>query len=222
MKESNHIKDAAIELRDIDKPIQYLLDKFVKAQNGQAKGVKINKHQGNSKYLPISFVQQLLNTYYLGRWQVKNFKYQELYGQLCGTVELWVFNPITKEWLIHEGVAATQIRCKRETGKPITNGLTMDLPRLKADCIKNAAKDLGKSFGADLNRKEEAEYEARLSKSIDNQTYNIKEIKEAVKKIGNQFELLEYLNSNPMFEKDKKVYSLFTERKEEILRGDFA
>ena len=222
MRESNPIKDAAIELRDEDKPIQYLLDKFVKAQNGQPKGVQVNKHQGNSKYLPISFVQQLLNTFYLGRWQIKNFDYKEIYGQLCGTIELWVFNPITKEWLCHQGAAATQIRCKRETGKPITNGLTMDLPRLRADCIKNAAKDLGKGFGADLNRSAEAEYEARLSKSIDSQSYSVKEIAAKIKAYSNAFELLDYFESNPHFEKDTKIKAIFEERKKEILRGDFA
>ena len=218
---TNPTIEAANELKAADLPLNYALDQFAKKLNKKPQNVATNQQQGNYKYLPISHVQNLLNQIFLTRWQVKNFDYREIHMQLCGTLELWVFNPITKEWLVRQGTAATQIRCDRNSGKPIKNGLSMDLPRLQADCIKNAAKSLGKVFGADLNRKIEDHYKTHFSNYVESQSYDISKVSKQVDACNNTLELLALMDSNPYFAQDAELCAIFEERKNELQRGSF-
>lgn len=218
-KKTNLIKSEAEKIKSESLALNYLLDDFNKKLDAQPTGVQVNKHQGNSKYLPISHVQNLLNKFFMGRWQVRNFTYCEKYMQLCGSVELWVFHPITKEWIIRDGVAATQIRCSSGTQTPIKAGLTMDLPRLKADCIKNAAKGLGKVFGRDLNRDSKAEYNNAFVKYTDNNTYSLDELKEEIGLIHSLPELKLKFTEHPFYSQDENVLKIFEQREKELKNG---
>ena len=136
--------------------------------------VAINKLANNSKYLPISYVENNLDELFFGAWETKDFTYQVVANEIIGSIQLRVFHPIYKIWIERTGCASIQIQMKsRENGgdgditnvqNKIINTLTKDFPHLKAECIKNAARSLGKAFGRDLNRKEVDNYEPLTDK----------------------------------------------------------
>jgi hypothetical protein len=125
--------------------------------------IKKNEMANNSLYLPISYVETQLDEMFFGAWQTLNFKSQVVANELIGQIELTVFHPVLKIWITRTGTAAVQIQMKSEekggdgditnVQNKIKNTLEKDYPHLKAECIKNAARSLGKAFGRDLNRK---------------------------------------------------------------------
>lgn len=125
--------------------------------------VKINKAAGNSNYLPISFIENKLDEAFSGLWQTKNFRWQVIANEIVGSIELGAYHPVIGQWLWREGAGAVMIQ--QQKGSDITdisakhkNTLVKDFPHLKAECLKNAAKSLGKAFGRDLNRDFEDSY----------------------------------------------------------------
>lgn len=129
----------------------------------EEKNVKTNKFAGNSKYLPISFVQMKLDELFVGLWKTKNFTFEVVANELIGRVTLEYFHPFAKIWIEREGAAAVMIQ--QSSGADLTdisakikNTLGKDHPHLLASCICSAARSIGKVFGRDLNRKDEDEY----------------------------------------------------------------
>lgn len=140
--------------------------------------VKTNKLADNSAYLEIAYYEQQLDYIYNGLWSVKNWTHEIVLNEVVGSLELWVFHSEAKGWIVRTGVAAWPImvdaltKDQREkmtkqqrneyalnpsNKKP--NALVTGYPRLKAECIKNAAKSLGQIFGRNLNRNHEDELE---------------------------------------------------------------
>lgn len=120
--------------------------------------VKSNQHAGNTLYLPISYIEMTLDEYFFGLWETKDFKWQVAGNEIIGSLTLRVFHPVAKQWIERTGASATMIRLQKgasvtDISAKIFNALEMDFPHLKADCLVNAAKTLGKAFGRDLNRK---------------------------------------------------------------------
>ena len=150
---------------------QSSLENFQKLLNSYPtkSDVKVNKMANNSKYLPINYIERKLDTEFSGLWQIENFRWEVVANEIIGSIDLKVFHPIAKTWLIRTGCAATMILTA--SGKPATvenkikNTLVKDFPHLKAECLKNAAKSLGVAFGRNLNRGEEDEYQY-LSESL--------------------------------------------------------
>lgn len=119
--------------------------------------VRANQYAGNTLFLPISYVEMTLDELYFGLWETKDFKWQIAGNEIIGSITLRVFHPIAKEWMERTGASATMIRLQKgaavtDISAKIFNALEMDFPHLKADCLVNAAKSLGKCFGRDLNR----------------------------------------------------------------------
>ena len=150
---------------------QSSLENFQKLLNSYPtkSDVKVNKMANNSKYLPINYIERKLDTEFSGLWQIENFRWEVVANEIIGSIDLKVFHPIAKTWLIRTGCAATMILTA--SGKPATvenkikNTLVKDFPHLKAECLKNAAKSLGVAFGRNLNRGEDDEYQY-LSESL--------------------------------------------------------
>lgn len=120
--------------------------------------VRTNQHAGNTLYLPISYIEMSLDELFFGLWETKDFKWQTMANEIVGSITLRVFHPVANQWIERTGASATMIRQQKGAGitdlnAKIHNALEMDFPHLKADCIVNAAKSFGKSFGRDLNRK---------------------------------------------------------------------
>ena len=149
----------------------FLKEERQRAQNFQKKlngepdknEVRENPYANKAKYLPISFVEMQLDEMFFGLWQTKDFTHQIVVNEVVGSIQLGVFHPVLKEWIWRTGAGATPIQMSRGAGiteveKKIHNTLVKDFPHLKAECLKNAARSLGKLFGRDLNRKFEDKY----------------------------------------------------------------
>lgn len=123
---------------------------------------------GKAKTLPISFVEMKLDEIFLGQWGSSGFTSKVISNEVCGEVVLWVVNPITGLRIERQGASAIIIQVDKApdelTGKDRNqwaidvlnkkpNALDLGYPKLKAECVKNAAQSLGKVFGRDLNRK---------------------------------------------------------------------
>ena len=101
----------------------------------------------DKQYLPISFVQMKLDELFYGLWKTKNFTHTVVSREIVATIEIEFFHPVARVWLTRTGAAATDILLN-----PQGNNLKLDFPSLKSECEKNAAKEIAKIFGRDLNR----------------------------------------------------------------------
>ena len=151
-----------LETTPVNVPQVELFNKMLN-EAPEASEIQINKFAGNAKYLPISYVQMLLDEIFLGLWKTTDFKYSVVANELIGSITLHYFHPLAKVWLTREGSAAVMIQ--QSAGAVITdisakikNTLGKDHPHLMASCTMSAARTIGKAFGRDLNRKLEDNY----------------------------------------------------------------
>jgi hypothetical protein len=123
---------------------------------------------GKAKTLPISFVEMTLDEIFLGQWSTENFKTSLTINEMVGELELVVMHPISGMAIRRVGAASIIIQVDKVpdnvTGQARNewalspsnkkyNALDLGYPKLKAECVKNAAQSFGKIFGRDLNRK---------------------------------------------------------------------
>jgi len=99
-----------------------------------------------------------------GCWSTRNFQTKIIANEICGELELEVFNLKLGIKITRVGAAAVIVRQKKDSAltdqnSKIKNALVMDYPHLKAECFRNACLSLGKKFGRDLNREFVDEYE---------------------------------------------------------------
>lgn len=153
--------------QETDKRIE--LQDFLRRLNSEPEVSELDRTpDGKAKTLPISFVEMTLDELYLGIWGHKNFTSKVIANEVVGELELWVRHPITGEIITRSGAAGIIIQVDKApddlTGQQRnewalnpsnkkSNALDLGYPKLKAECIKNAAQSLGKIFGRDLNRK---------------------------------------------------------------------
>lgn len=158
MNELTKYQNGALSKED-KKEFEHGLKKFLANINQPPSDseIKVNKFANNSKFLPIQKVEEKLNYYFNGLWETVNFKYQVIVNELVGDLELRVFHPEARVWLTRSGCGAVMIQQKQDSditdiSAKIKNTLVKDIGHLKAECVKNAAKSLGVSFGSNLNR----------------------------------------------------------------------
>lgn len=124
--------------------------------------VKTNKFADNAKYVPIEIIEAKLDLYFPMAWQTANFKWQVVANEIVGSMDLYIWNPVLGQWIQRTGAGGVpiQMRSKEKGGSDdltdvnnkVKVTLTKDFPHLKAECLKNACKTLGQTFGRDLNR----------------------------------------------------------------------
>lgn len=184
-----------------------------------------NKHAGNTKYLPISFLEMELDQVFFGVWETKDFKTTVIGNELAGSVTLRVYHPIANVWIERVGAAGTMIRTVKDmpvtVENKIKNAIEMDYPHLLADCFRNACKHLGKRFGRDLNRKYVDHYRALMHES---EAKRQKAIPEHLRDVAKQ--IADTQNANELSElhgelhrdgrMDADVEKLFSERKKQF------
>lgn len=124
---------------------------------------------GRAATVLISHIEMTLDELFLGQWSTTNFTWSAIANEVQGAITLEVVHPVTGEKLTRQGAASVVIMVDKlpdelkndpharnrwalspENKKP--NALDMSFPKLKAECLKNAAQSLGKIFGRDLNR----------------------------------------------------------------------
>ena len=120
---------------------------------------------GKASTVNISHIEMTLDEFFFGLWSTKNFKWEVIANEVVGSIDLEVLHPVSAHWITRSGAAAITIMVDKapigvdrnswalnvNNKKP--NALYMGFPKLKAECLKNAANSLGKMFGRDLNRK---------------------------------------------------------------------
>lgn len=153
----------------MDDKIKLQLQDFQRKLNRDPEPSELEMTPDNrAKTLPISFVEMTLDELFLGRWGTRKFTTKVISNEVCGELVLWCINPITGDRIERVGAAAIIIQVDKApeglqgkernswaidvlNKKP--NALDLGYPKLKAECVKNAAQSLGKIFGRDLNRK---------------------------------------------------------------------
>lgn len=118
---------------------------------------------GKAGTILISHIEMLLDEYFFGLWETENFKWAVIANEIVGSIDLVFTHPVTNTKYRRVGAASIQIMVDKGTApldvnnkKP--NALDMGFPKLKTECVKNAANSLGKLFGRDLNRKKSDNY----------------------------------------------------------------
>lgn len=136
---------------------------------------------GNAQTVVISHIEMTLDEFFFGLWETYDFKWSVIANEVVGSIILEIVHPVSGEKIRRTGAAAIQIMVdqtpeeyqynkndpkavqmekKRQRNMWANNpenkkpaALDMGFPKLKAECVKNAAQSLGKLFGRDLNRK---------------------------------------------------------------------
>lgn len=158
------------------------IQKFVSSLNNSdpTSGVE-NTPDNKAKTLTISHVEMTLDEYFFGLWSTENFKWSVIQNEVVGSLDLIVVHPMNGMFIRRTGAASIIIQVDKvpdeiknnpkarnihalspENKKP--NALDMGFPKLKAECLKNAAQSLGKIFGRDLNRKQKDTFNPLLKK----------------------------------------------------------
>jgi hypothetical protein len=123
---------------------------------------------GRAKTITISHIEMTLDELFFGQWSTSNFTWSAIANEVQGSLTLEVINPVNGQKLTRIGAASVIIMVDKipqgfegqernqwainpMNKKP--NALDLAFPKLKAECLKNAAQSLGKIFGRDLNRK---------------------------------------------------------------------
>lgn len=200
----NPVALAIIQNNDYDGLLK--MQKFVALLNKEPDKNSVAKRE-TYEYIPISFLETSLDEIFFGQWETINFKYQQIFNEIVGSLELRVKNPITNEWITRTGAGSivimqdqgAKIAQFNETKKK--NALEMGFPKLKAECIKNAIIGLGKYFGRDLNRKHTDPYQPIIK---DDPLYNqqLRQLVKTAKSIEDLnmlWELNEEVQGNPIF-----------------------
>lgn len=141
------------------------LQDFLKRLNQEPDTSELDKTpDGKALTLPISFIEMTLDEIFLGQWETSEPTYQQIFNEVVGSLVLTVWHPITSQPIRRVGFASIVITQDKDatmadfnTTKK-KNALDMAFPKLKAECVKNAAQSLGKVFGRDLNRKRKDEF----------------------------------------------------------------
>ena len=136
---------------------------------------------GQARYLPISFIEMTLDELFLGQWSTENFKWSAITNEVQASLELVLTHPVTGKEIRRTGAGSIVITVDSlskdqkdkmskqdrnlwalnpENKKP--NALDLGFPKLKQECIKNAAQSLGKIFGRDINRKKKDSFKPAL------------------------------------------------------------
>jgi hypothetical protein len=119
--------------------------------------VEVNKYAGNSKYIPIGIIEELLREIYPA-WEAKQIgQPQILANSVVVSVELRVFHPILNYWLTYPGVGAVPIQVNagaspNDWTQIKSDAMHKNVPAALSYAISNAAKKIGRLFGGHLNR----------------------------------------------------------------------
>lgn len=110
------------------------------------------------KYMPIDKVELMLTNIFQ-TWYVEILREGQLLNALYCAIRLHYKDPISGEMLFQDGVGAVAIQVDSgknasDLGAIKSNAVMLGLPASKSYATKDAAENIGKIFGSDLNRKD--------------------------------------------------------------------
>lgn len=132
--------------------------------NQEPKNEWIKIHpQTNQPYIPIERIEWLLTNVVM-RYRVEIKAVQQIANSVMVTVRLHYFHPAFMEWTFSDGIGAAPLQTDKGAGviewdKIKSNAVQIGAPAAKSYAVKDAAGQIGKIFGKDLNRKEAISYE---------------------------------------------------------------
>lgn len=151
-----------------DEEFNKKLETFVSILNSEPEEDRVEVLEADEEvsYLPISYVENELDQLFMGIWDTINFKWDVPFGsnKLVGSLELKVFHPVHSDYISRTGAAVVEL--KRKKNNSDNTSWAMDLPHLKAECLKNACKSLGNRFGRNLNRIIEDKYQPYVNPEL--------------------------------------------------------
>jgi hypothetical protein len=133
------------------------------------------------KYLPIGMVELLL-TKIFQQWRVEVLREGQLMNSITCTVRLHYKDPLEGTWTFQDGVAAVPAKTTKgskasDMSEILSDAIMTGLPAAKSFAIKDAADEIGKIFGRDINRKGNLAFNASYKKSDEDKA--LQSIKEA-------------------------------------------
>ena len=154
---------------------------------------------GKASTLVISHVETTLDEMFFGHWRTENFKWERMANEVVGSLDLVVIHPITGYELRRSGAGAIVIMVDKvpsqyaadpiernrwalnaDNKKP--NALDLAFPKLKTECLKNAAVSFGKLLGRDLNRRNVDVYKPFKLKGTLNANKDVQYLHELIEK----------------------------------------
>lgn len=157
---------------DLIKEFRRRMEAFTKRMNTAPEAGKILKHpKENYHYIPISAIEKDLFKQFFGLVQYEVVSYQQIFNEVVCHARIKVFHPVISQWLSYDGMGSAIIQ--QDSGTKVadfmnfkkSNAMQLTAPRSYAEAIKNAAKKIGKRYGADLNRNFEDHYSPQISAS---------------------------------------------------------
>lgn len=135
-------------------------DEFLAVVNQEPPKQFIKNHPMASgvKYIPIDKIEMML-TKVFQQWRVEIRDSGQLLNSIFVNVRLHYLHPISGEWTFQDGTGAMAIQVdKGENASNLSavksNAIMLALPAAKSYAIKDAAENIGKVFGRDINRKD--------------------------------------------------------------------
>jgi len=188
------------------------LQKFQQMLNAAPDQVGIEKTpDGKAFTLVISHVETTLDEMFFGHWRTENFKWERMANEVVGSLDLVVIHPITGYELRRTGAGSIVIMVDRapqnldniernrwalnaDNKKP--NALDLAFPKLKTECLKNAAVSLGKLLGRDLNRKNVDLYKPfKLKGSLTSSNKDVAYVRELIQQATDLTQLHKVFNA---------------------------
>jgi hypothetical protein len=113
------------------------------------------------KYIPIQVVETLLKMFY-GKYRVEILREGVMANSVYCTVRLH-YRDFDGEWSWHDGTGAVPMQVDQGAAatdwtKIKSSAVMQGLPAAKQFAVKDAAEQIGRIFGADLNRKDTIEF----------------------------------------------------------------
>jgi len=129
-----------------------------------ASWVKKHPFIKNYNYVPIDKVEFLLRMFFK-KYKIEVVSYGLLFNSVQCHVRVHYLDPITSEWLFHDGVGAEELQTQSGTGTLLMDmsnvnkgAVKMALPIAKTIAIKDACDHFGNIFGANLGRKDTIQF----------------------------------------------------------------
>jgi hypothetical protein len=121
----------------------------------------------NVQYIPIDKIEYLLTKIFIV-WYPEVKECKMVANSILTVIRLHYQNPITgqMEWTDGVGAANLQVNAGEKASdfdKIKFNAVEIAAPKSKSAAIKDAAENLGKIFGKDLNRKDTLGYDSLLN-----------------------------------------------------------
>jgi hypothetical protein len=125
------------------------------------------KKQDGISHLPIDKVKYLLTKIFI-EWYTEIKSVIIIANSVTVILTLHFKNPITREWQKTDGIGAAPINTKKGSAAMDWNEIIHDSVHkcggaAKAFALKNAAKDIGKIFGAGLNIDDVIDYSSLIN-----------------------------------------------------------